>query len=197
MIKHIRHRETGELLFSYDSEDPEKFEFQGKDLRHADFNRETLCNANFSGAYLSNANFERALLLDANFHEAYLTNAVFDRALLQRANFYKASLRDASLRKAILTDTTFHSAFMEGANVRGARAWDTVGDGTVIQTIQTDPYTINITEDAIQIGCERHTHAEWMEFSDDYIDAMDQGALPWWEIWKPILKTILATRNNT
>jgi len=195
MIKHIRHRETEELLLSYDPEDPEKFEFQGKDLQYADFSKRELCNANFSGANLHYANFEGALLLDADFREADLSNAVFDRAVLQRANFYKAGLRDASLRKTHLTDTNFHNAFMEGANVHGARAWDTVGDGTVIQTIQTDPYTINITEDAIQIGCERHTHAEWMEFSDDYIDAMDQGALPWWETWKPILKTILATRN--
>lgn len=88
-------------------------------------------------------------------------------------NGERANLRDASLI---------------GANLRVADLFNTTGDKNRIHTIQTSKYTINILDkNIVQIGCERHEIVEWLSFDDATISKMDNGALEWWRVWKPML----------
>jgi hypothetical protein len=36
----------------------------------------------------------------------------------------------------------------------------------------------------MRIGCERHTHSEWKNFSDEEISKMAEGASEFWKQWK-------------
>jgi len=195
MTTHIRNRHSEDIIRSYGEDSLKYFDFSEQDMRDADFSGMDLTGANFSEAALYDADFRGTMLTGANFYEANLDSALFDGALLRGANFCEATLTNASLRNAILNSAIFHSAYMRDADITSASMWDTVGDGTVIQTIQTGRYVINITADAIQIGCQRHTPAEWMGFADGYIASMDDGALQWWETWKPVIKAALSARG--
>jgi hypothetical protein len=44
----------------------------------------------------------------------------------------------------------------------------------------------------MQIACKFHTIAEWWAFTDEEISGMDDTALGWWRVWKPILQHIIA-----
>ena len=93
----------------------------------------------------------------------------------------RANLRGADLRGADLSD----------ANLRGANML-CIGNMRHIKTIQADLWAVGYTHDTMQIGCQRHMIAEWFEFSDEEIAPMDDGALDWWRVWKPILQSIIA-----
>ena len=93
----------------------------------------------------------------------------------------RANLRGADLRGADLS----------GANLRGANML-CIGNMRHIKTIQADLWAVGYTHDTMQIGCQRHMIAEWFEFSDEEIAPMDDGALDWWRVWKPILQSIIA-----
>jgi hypothetical protein len=42
------------------------------------------------------------------------------------------------------------------------------------------PYHIFLTENMIKIGCQEHTVDSWVNFSDEEIAEMDEGAQEWW-----------------
>ena len=87
---------------------------------------------------------------------------------------------DASLSDANLSDANLRHADLSGANLRGAH-----GVNDHVKCIQIDTYPITYTAEIIQIGCQRHTHQEWAEFTDSQIRAMDgTKALAWWTKYK-------------
>ena len=43
----------------------------------------------------------------------------------------------------------------------------------------------------MQISCKLYSIKEWFNFTDSQISEMDNGALEWWTVWKPILKKII------
>ena len=43
-----------------------------------------------------------------------------------------------------------------------------------------NPYEIEIKENSIKIGCQKYTPTEWINFTDEKISEMDEGALEWW-----------------
>jgi hypothetical protein len=89
--------------------------------------------------------------------------------------------------KADLRSTNLSSADLRSANLSFA-----LGDNNFVKTIQADKYIITFTKDIINIGCEKHTKEEWVNFTDKEIIAMDgKEALIWWKKWKPILITIV------
>ena len=98
----------------------------------------------------------------------------------------------ANLRSADLSDADLSDANLSGANLRGANLIDAHGANPHIKCIQIDTYAITYTSDVMQIGCERHTIAEWASFSDAQIRAMDGvKALAWWQKYKDwIFQTI-------
>jgi hypothetical protein len=53
-------------------------------------------------------------------------------------------------------------------------------------------YPITYTAEALQIGCQRHTHAEWLGFSDDEIRKMDgDKAIEFWHEFKDLILTTI------
>ena len=113
---------------------------------------------------------------------AVKTGANLDRANLDRANLDRANLYGANLNGANLTGANLTGANLNGVN--GINDW--------IKNIQIEQYPISYTSDVIQIGCQRHTHAEWHEFDDAAILNMDgRVALKWWRKYKDwIFQTI-------
>jgi hypothetical protein len=64
-----------------------------------------------------------------------------------------------------------------------------------VLNINFDTYNITVTDNHIKIGCKQYTKQEWWSFTDEEIDAMDEGkSLEWWKKWKPILIAILEIR---
>ena len=117
----------------------------------------------------------------ANLRDATLSGANLRDADLRWANLSGANLRGADLRWA----------YLSGADLRGANLL-CIGNMRNIKTIQADRWAVGYTHDTMQIGCQRHAIAEWFEFSDAYISSMDDDALDWWRVWKPILQSIIA-----
>jgi len=150
-------------------------DLHGAYLRDADLHGANLRGANLEGAYLRGANLEGANLRDADLRGADLRGANLYEANLRGANLYEADLRGANLR---------------GANLRGANLLAS-GNMKELRTMQIDTYKIGFTLDTLQIGCRRHKIEEWKSFSDEEIAEMDDGALEWWNKFRPIIFNIV------
>ena len=116
-----------------------------------------------AGAYLARANLAGANLADANLADANLADAYLAGANLARANLARAYLADAKWR-----------------------------DGVVISQQPIQLYglhwSVTILDAHMQIGCELHSLAEWSEFDDARIVAMDgRNALRFWRDHKDAL----------
>ena len=133
----------------------------------ADLSYENLSCANLSGANLSGgADLSCADLSCANLSGANLSGG----ADLSRANMAYANLSYADLSRADLS----------GANLRGV-----IGNMREIRSMHIDTWPVAWIMSpegvaTVQIGCQRHTLAEWAAFSDETIGSMDSRALDWW-----------------
>ena len=56
-----------------------------------------------------------------------------------------------------------------------------------LNRLSTDGNIVNFYKDIIQIGCERHTRAEWLAFTDCEIAAMGSRALEFWNRYKNVI----------
>ena len=100
-------------------------------------------------------------------------------------------LSGVDLRYVDLTDADLREAVLDDVKLEGVSLFNTVGNNKQIKTIQAGKYTVNYTNDRMQIDCENHLIEEWFNFTDRQIKRMDRGALTWWRVWKPILKQII------
>jgi len=167
-------------------------DLRGANLIGANLRGANLSGANLIGANLSGANLRSANLSGANLRSADLIGANLSGANLRGANLSGADLSDANLRGANLSGANLRSADLSDANLRGANLSGAHGANPHIKCIQIDTYAITYTSDVMQIGCERHTIAEWASFSDAQIRAMDGvKALARWQKYKDwIFQTI-------
>jgi len=80
----------------------------------------------------------------------------------------------------------FWGGDFRGGNFRGG---DFRGGAIKIkpQTLYGLRWRIIIVDDRMEIGCQRHTHAQWKKFSDADIGAMDSYALEFWKENKSFL----------
>ena len=138
------------------------------------------------GEWLAGRPGARADLSCANLSYADLSGAN-----LRYANLHGANLSGANLFGANLSGANLRGANLSGANLIGANLL-CAGNMRNIKNIQVDRWAVGYTHDTMQIGCQRHMIAEWFEFSDEEITSMDDGALDWWRVWKPILQSIIA-----
>jgi len=76
------------------------------------------------------------------------------------------------------------------ANLSNANLSSVTGNGKEIKSILATKYKIAWSNDVMAIGYEQHSIKDWLAFNDATIAAMDDGALAWWKVWKPILETI-------
>ena len=135
---------------------------------------------------------ERANLRDANLMGANLMGANLMGANLRDANLMGANLIDANLMGANLMGANLRDANLMGANLIDANLMDCNGNLKHMKSVFCEQYPVTYTVDVMQIGCQRHSIAEWWEFDDKRILEMDgKTALKWWRIWKPILKQVI------
>jgi uncharacterized protein YjbI with pentapeptide repeats len=129
MLYEIKHRFTGTVLFSLETESLKLCVqaavkakaylrgayLDGADLRGADLRGAYLSGADLSGAYLSGAYLDGADLRGADLRGAYLRGAYLDGADLRGAD-----LRGADLRGAYLSGADLSGAYLRGAYLGGA-----------------------------------------------------------------------------
>jgi hypothetical protein len=156
----------------------------GADLRGAD-----LFGANLSGANLSCADLSGADLSGANLRGANLSCADLSGADLSGANLRCANLSGADLSGADLSGADLFGANLSCADLSGAKMFDEI---LVISPLSINGlyWDVLITGENLKIGCQRHSHIKWMEFSDGEISQMDSCALAFWAECKAILMNL-------
>jgi uncharacterized protein YjbI with pentapeptide repeats len=175
-------------------------DLRNADLSDADLSNANLRNADWRNADLSNANLRNADLSNADLSNANLRNADLSNANLTNANLRNANLTNADLSGANLSNANLRYADLSGANLSNADLSDanlryTVGDGSIIRTIQTGIYTVVIYGQIVSIDRQSHNWSDWMGFNDTSIHNMDgQNAVDFWRAWKPILTAIMEVR---
>ena len=156
----------------------------GQRLRWSEFTEEEKAN-------LSEANLSEAYLSRANLSEAYLSRANLSRANLSEAKLTGANLREANLSGANLRGVNLRGVNLSEANLRGVNLKNSTGNGREIKTLIASQYTVTWSGNNLAIGCEQHLIAEWWSFDDATIEKMDDGALDWWRMWKPVLRQLV------
>ena len=126
---------TNHKLWLLNSEDGERADLSGLDLRDAyleganlrgvnlrgaDLRRANLCEADLSEVDFSGANLDIANLYGANLTGADLSGAYFFEADLRGANLRGVNLRGADLRRANLCEADLRGADLSEANLYGA-----------------------------------------------------------------------------
>ena len=168
---------------------------RGASLRSADLVGADLRRADMHGADLRDVDLRRAKLFGADLADADLRGAKLAYADLPWADLSDANLRGADLTRADLHGADLRGADLAEANLATANLRGVTGDGVVIQSLHLPRYPVAITGDSMQIGCQRHTIADWLAFDDVAIARMDSGALDWWRRWKPTIASAIAARQ--
>jgi hypothetical protein len=117
------------------------------------------------------------------------------RADLSGADLRYSSLSGANLSGADLSGADLRYSNLSGADLSGADLRECIGNGAEITTLQVGKRHITYTSDCMAIGCQQHTMTRWWAFDDVTIARMDDGALEWWRLWKPILQQIINVSN--
>ena len=86
-----------------------------------------------------------------------------------------------------LSGSDLSGSDLSGANLHYANLSDADLRGADLIIITWSYWTTYITKGHIRIGCRFHTLAEWREFSDDEISAMDSRALDFWKMNKELI----------
>lgn len=137
---------------------------------------------------------ERAVLAHADLAHADLAHTDLTYADLRGTNLTGADLAHTKLSYAHLRGTILSYADLRGTDLTGVSSfWGAVGNCSQIKSLQVDTWPVVYTATHMQIGCRLHTLEEWWKFSDEEIRQMDDKALAWWRIWKPILRMIIET----
>ncbi len=119
---------------------------------------------------------------EIDLSSADLSSADLSRAELSRANLIYADLSSANLRSADLSSANLSRANLSSAKIDGEKI---TKDPLLITGLY---YSCLITDGYMRLGCKRYTHAEWSEFNDSEIAAMDSRATDFWNKWKlPLL----------
>jgi hypothetical protein len=169
----IKSRFTGDVLKEVDAANLRGADLRDANLRGADLRGANLCAADLRGADLCGAD-----LRDANLRGADLCGA----------DLCGADLRDANLRGADLCGADLRAANLRGADLCGEKL------KSIPVFIYGLKWFVTVTNEFLTIGCQRHTHAEWAAFSDEQISDMDEGALNFWQMWKPSLLSVCAVQ---
>ena len=163
-----------------------KNRFTGNVLKEVD--AANLRGANLRGAKLRSADLRDADVRGADLRYADLCDADLGYADLRGADLRYADLCDADLGYADLCDANLRGADLCGANLCGEKL------KSIPVFIYGLKWFVTVTNEFLTIGCQRHTHAEWEAFSDEQISDMAEGALNFWQMWKPSLLSVCAVQ---
>ena len=118
------------------------------------------------------------VLFECEVTDSDASSGLATRVALEQANLSGANLRGASLRGAYLSD----------ANLSGAKWNGIIINRAPLQITIPKQWPIFILDDHMQIGCELHTLADWRQFDNARIVAMDgRSALAFWRKYKDVL----------
>ena len=158
------------------------------------YGEESGSRADLSGADLSGADLSGAVLSGADLSGADLSGAVLRGAVLSGADLSGAVLSGAVLSRAVLSGADLSDADLSGADLSDAVLSGAVGNMRHVKTVILDTYPVTYTADVMQIGCQRHSIAEWWAFDEKAVRQMDgHKAMDWWAKYKPLLQQIIAT----
>lgn len=86
-------------------------------------------------------------------------------------------------------------AYLARANLAGANL-----DGELLTKAPLSlaglKWPVLISNEYMRIGCQRHDHKSWQEFSGDDIRQMAHGALGFWREWKSPLLALCAAHRE-
>jgi hypothetical protein len=148
----------------------------GANLSGADLSGADLSGADLSGAYLSWTNLSGANLSGANLSGANLSGA----------NLFGADLYGADLSGADLSGADLSGAYLSWTNLSGANLSGEVLTKAPLSLLNLT-WPVLITEKYMAIGCQRHTHEQWREFTDSDIEEMESRASEFWSQWRDVL----------
>ena len=57
-------------------------------------------------------------------------------------------------------------------------------------------WPVHVSDARMQIGCQRHTHEQWENFTDTQIDGMHQDALSFWKAHRNVLLAMCKARRT-
>jgi len=93
-----------------------------------------------------------------------------------------------ALEQANLSGANLSGANLSGANLSGAKWNGIIINRAPLQITIPNQWPIFILDDHMQIGCELHTLADWRQFDNARIVAMDgRSALAFWRKYKDVL----------
>jgi uncharacterized protein YjbI with pentapeptide repeats len=200
MATQIKHRFTDAVLFEQEGSGRslrntlESAVRVGANLCGANLDGANLCGANLRGANLRGADLRGADLDGADLRGADLCGADLDGADLDGANLRGANLRGADLCGADLCGADLDGANLDGANLCGANLCGEILKRTPL-TVAGLRWFVLITDGFLRIGCQRHSHADWANFSDEQIAQMDSSASAFWATWKAPLLSMCAAHT--
>jgi uncharacterized protein YjbI with pentapeptide repeats len=165
---------------------------QGVSLAYATLHNSNLTGANLTGAILTGAYLNGTDLSGANLHGTTLYAVNLTGVNLTGAILTGTDLSGAVLDGAILNGAVLNGAYLYGANLYGANLKGANLDGEILSSkppisLTNLKWLVLITDGYMRIGCQRHTHSEWENFSDEEISKMAEGAGEFWKQWKEIL----------
>ena len=193
----IKHRTTSRVLFSatLDNNTVKKtLEIavkEGTDLSGA-----SLSSAKLSCADLTGANLTDADLTDADLRRANLSGANLSDAYLSGANLAKTKLTDANLSGAKLADAKLSGANLINTKLTGAKLYGSIINDSD-KVILTSRWIVIVSSVTMRIGCQKHTHEKWRNFTDEQISEMDENALTFWRSRKETLLSVCGAQNLT
>ena len=118
------------------------------------------------------------------------------------SDFRDSNLRGSDLRGSDLSYSDLRGSDLRGSNLsysnlsysdlRGSDLRNIIGNGKEVKSLQIGTYMISYHKDILNIGCQSYTLDRWISFTDEEIDAMDEGtSLDWWKLNKDILVTLV------
>ena len=113
-----------------------------------------------------------------------------ENAIKAGANLAGANLTDANLTGANLTGAYLTGANMAGANIAGEKL------AICPITIYGLYWNVLISEGFMKIGCQRHTHDAWKNFTISDIGNMHDQALEFWGANKTVLLKLCANHRK-
>ncbi len=93
-----------------------------------------------------------------------------------------------TLRGANLCGANLCGSDLRGANMRGEKLKSTP------VFIYGLTWFVTVTNEFLTIGCQRHNHTEWAEFSDERIADMESRALEFWSQLKAPILSVCAVQ---
>ena len=128
------------------------------------------------------------VLFECEVTDSDASSGLATRVALEQANLSGANLIGANLSGANLSCANLSGAYLSGAYLSGAKWNGIIINRAPLQITIPNQWPIFILDDHMQIGCELHTLADWRQFDNARIVAMDgRSALAFWRKYKDVL----------